>query len=395
MMNILFVSPSFNPLNGIGWGSTQRTNLLFEACLCLGHVDVISFVDGVMSTRENCTVLYSDSVFKNIVKERRLMKLLRMLTPLNPYAMFPKNKHCAEVVKRYVDQGQYDVIVCRYIPEAMMCGLYDYSDRLIIDVDDNPCDVERTAACTSRTWRNRMYHRFRAAIMEKVVEKMQHACRFTFYANPQQAIYRNSAYLPNIPFYEYDLPLCNYAETKKRLLFVGNMSYGPNIKGVDHFVEIVFPRIREQIADVELHLVGGCNQQFYLEKWSKVEGVQYMGFVDDLHREYLQARIVVVPIYGGAGTNIKVLEAMQMRRPCVTTPYGVRGFSEYFADDKEILIAEDDTDFAKKVIHVLKNEKENHIIASHAYSVMSANFSRKAFYKIVEITLKSLCSAHL
>lgn len=393
-MNILFVSPSFNPLDGTGWGSTQRTNLLFEACLRLGHVDVISFVDGVISTRENCLVLYSNSSPKNAAKEGRLMKFLRMLTPLYPYATFPKNKCCAKIVKEFVGKGQYDLIVCRYIPETMMCGLYDYADRLVIDVDDNPCDVERTAARASRTWRNRMYHRYRAAIVENVVEKIQHACRFTFYANPRQAIYANSAYLPNIPFYEYDLPLCNYAETKKRLLFVGNMSYGPNTKGVDRFVESVFPQIREQITDIELHLVGGCNQQAYLDKWSKIEGVQYVGFVDDLQQEYLQAQVVVVPIYGGAGTNIKVLEAMQMHRPCVTTPYGVRGFSEYFADGKEILIAENDTAFAEKVVHLLKDEMENHTIATNAYSAMTAHFSRKAFNKIVEHTFKSLCSAH-
>ena len=87
-MNILFVSPSFNPLDGTGWGSTQRTNLLFEACTQLGHVDVISFVDGVTSSREDCMVLYSDSVPKANQKEGRVMKFLRMLTPLNPYAMF-------------------------------------------------------------------------------------------------------------------------------------------------------------------------------------------------------------------------------------------------------------------------------------------------------------------
>ena len=386
-MNILFVSPSFNPLDGTGWGSTQRTNLLFEACTQLGHVDVISFVDGVKSNRNDCTVLYSDSTPRIGQKEGRVMKFLRMLTPLNPYAMFPKNKRCAEIVKGFINKGNYDLIVCRYIPEAMMCGLLDYANLLVIDVDDNPCDVERTAARTSRTWRNRMYHRYRVAIIEKVVDKIQRACRFTFYANPVQAKFKNSAYLPNIPFYEYDLPLVKYVQTTPRLLFVGNMSYGPNAQGVDKFVENVFPLIRQQIPNVELHLVGGCNQQAYLDKWSEIKGVKYMGFVEDLKDEYREARIVVVPIYGGAGTNIKVLEAMQMRRPCVTTTYGVRGFCEYFADNKEILIAEDDAAFAEKVVALLNDEKQNHDIATKAYSAMKANFSRKAFNEIVKQSL--------
>lgn len=386
-MNILFVSPSFNPLDGTGWGSTQRTNLLFEACTQLGHVDVISFVDGVISNRKDCKVLYSDSAPKVSQKEGRIMKFLRMLTPLNPYAMFPKNKRCAEIVEERICKGNYDLIVCRYIPEAMMCGLLDFANILVVDVDDNPCDVERTAARTSRTWRNRLYHRYRVAIIEKVVDKIQRACHFTFYANPVQATYKNSAYLPNVPFYEFDLPLVNYDQTNQRLLFVGNMSYGPNAQGIDKFIDNVFPLIRQYIPNVELHLVGGCNQQAYLDKWSKIEGVKYMGFVDDLQDEYKEARVVVVPIYGGAGTNIKVLEAMQMRRPCVTTTYGVRGFNEYFEDNEEIIIAENDATFAEKIVALINDETQNHNIATKAYSAMKAHFSRKAFNEIVKQSL--------
>lgn len=390
-MNILFVSPSYNPLDGTGWGSTQRTNHLFEACAKLGHVDVISFVDGVKSNREDCTILYSDAAPKAGQKEGRLMKFLRMLTPLNPYAMFPKNNRCAEIVRGFVEKGHYDVIVCRYISEAMMCGLYDYADRLVIDIDDNPCDVERTAALASRTWRNRMYHRYRAVIVEKVVDTIQRACRFTFYANPAQATYKNSAYLPNIPFYEYDILLVKYAQTNPRLLFVGNMSYGPNAQGVDKFLDVVFPLIRQQIPNVELHLVGGCNQQAYLDKWKQIEGVKYMGFVDDLQDEYKEARIIVVPIYGGAGTNIKVLEAMKMHRPCVTTQYGVRGFNEFFTDGREILIAKNDTTFAEKIITLLTDEKLNHDIATRAYTALKTHFSREVFNEIVKRSLLNLC----
>ena len=105
-MKILFVSPSFNPFDGTGWGSTQRTNLLFEACARLGHVDVISFVDNVKSERKDCSVLYSNSTPKANKKEGRMLKFLRMLMPFNPNAMFPKNRHCASIVRAFVEKEQ-------------------------------------------------------------------------------------------------------------------------------------------------------------------------------------------------------------------------------------------------------------------------------------------------
>lgn len=388
-MNILFISPDYNPFVGTGWGSVQRTNLLFEACTQLGHVDVITFADNVTSTRENCAVRYAKPICQKH-KERRINKFLQMLMPWTPYAIFPKNSYKAHIVKQFIQQKEYDLIVCHYIPAAMECGLLDYADKLIIDVDDSPLDVARTMSLTARTWRNRLYHRYRAAIMGHVLKVIQHSCRFTFFANPHQAIYPNSAYLPNIPFYDIQLPMVDFNRTTNRILFVGNMSYGPNSKGVLHFVEYVFPQIKQQIPDAELHLVGGCNNEHLLQVCSKVDGVQYMGFVDDLKEEYMQAKVVAVPIYGGAGTNIKVLEAMQMNRPCVTTMCGMRGFQDYFHNNQEILIAKDDEHFAFAIISLLRDENKNHQIAQQAKQVVSTHFSREKFNTIVKQNIVKL-----
>lgn len=390
-MNILFISPNYNPLDGTGWGSVQRTNLLFEACTQLGHVDVISFVDNVVSSRTDCSILYAKSDNEIQHKEGRWQKLLRMFAPWNPYTMFPKNLHRAATIRKFVQQKSYDFIVCRYIPSAMECGLYDFAHKLVIDVDDNPLDVERTAARTSRTLRNRLYHRYRAMVIGLVLRKIQNQCYFTFFANPTQAIFKNSAYLPNIPFYNYDMKVVDFSKTTNRILFVGNMSYGPNSAGVLLFIKHVLPLIQKEIPNVEMHLVGGCNDETFLAQCKNADGVQYMGFVDSLEEEYSQARVVAVPIYGGAGTNIKVLEAMKMCRPCVTTKYGIRGFIDYFHHEQEILIADDEQQFAFSIVEMLSNETKNHDISHRAQEVVTAHFSRKAFNMIVKQNLYRLC----
>ena len=180
------------------------------------------------------------------------------------------------------------------------------------------------------------------------------------------------------------MQLADFSTTGHRLLFVGNMSYAPNTHGVDHFIHQVFPQIRKQIPDVELHLVGGCNQPDYIEKWNQTEGVKYMGFVDDLKQEYAESRVVVVPMYEGAETNIKVLEAMKMKRPCVTTQYGFRGFSGSFHPGEELLVSKDDSDFVSNVVEVISDEEKNHIMSEKAYDAVTKEYSRPAFYSIVE-----------
>lgn len=383
IMKLLFVSPSFNPFDGTGWGAVQRTNLLFEACSMLGHVDVVTFMDGVVSTKENCNVVYSHSDEGQRDKEGRVMKLLRMFLVWNPYSVFPKNNGRAKVVGEIVAKGSYDLIVCRYVPAAMECGLFDYADKLVIDVDDSPLDVERTASRIARTRRNRIYHRYRAALIGHVLNKIQHSCRFTFYALQQQAVYTNSAYLPNIPFYEYDMEVADFNRTMNRLLFVGNLSYGPNLVGVETFLMEILPLVRREVPDVEIHLVGGCNDKAFVERVSAIKGVKYMGFIKDIQDEYKAARVVVVPIYGGAGTNIKVLETMRMKRPCVTTVYGARGFVEDFVNNIEIAITDSNQDFATVVVKLLCDENANHTMAERAFEVVSRRFSRKYFNDVV------------
>lgn len=141
-----------------------------------------------------------------------------------------------------------------------------------------------------------------------------------------------------------------------------------------------------RVPNVELRVVGGCNLTAYIEKWKHVEGVHYMGFVDDLRKEYSECR-VVVPIYEGAGTNIKILEAMKMRRPYVTTQCGFRGFSRAFSPGKELCVSENDSDFATKIVEVLLNLEKNHRISEEAFSSVKKQFSHSVFNSIVENSL--------
>ena len=203
-------------------------------------------------------------------------------------------------------------------------------------------------------------------------------------------MYSNSAYLPNIPYYEFDIKTVDFRSTDNRLLFVGNMSYGPNLHGVETFVRDILPFVRQEVPDAEIHLVGGCNEKAFIERISAIQGVKYMGFVDNLQKEYEEARVVVAPVFWGAGTNIKVLEAMRMKRPCVTTSYGMRGFVEFFSNNKVVAIANTSQEFAAAVVMLLRDENANHAIANQAFKVVEQNFTREAFNTIVYNTLSSI-----
>ena len=63
-----------------------------------------------------------------------------------------------------------------------------------------------------------------------------------------------------------------------------------------------------------------------------------------------------MPIYSGAGTNIKVLEALQMGRACVVSREGTRGFTSTLQSGRDYYIASNDQEFADSVIRLLLND---------------------------------------
>lgn len=103
------------------------------------------------------------------------------------------------------------------------------------------------------------------------------------------------------------------------ILFVGTGSYQPYEHGLSWFVREVLPRVRENVPAV-FRAVGDRPARPL-----DGPGVEYVGRVESLRPFYERAHAVVVPVFYGSGTRLKVLEAMAYGRPVVSTPLGAEG----------------------------------------------------------------------
>ena len=383
-MEILYVSSHFNPFLS-DMGSNQRYNLLLRACAHVAHVDVVVFADGVISDIPNVDVIYGhNSPLKDY--GGRWNRFKRLFRPWNPYSFFQRDKNRAMVIEGILQQKKYDFIVTRYIPRALECGLLRYSDRLILDVDDYPVDTIRTIAKNATTTRARHYYLLEAWLMQWSMTRLLKKVRFSFFPNADQLTQNNSAYLPNIPYMEVEaLPLPS--AQCHRVLFVGDLRYEPNIIGIEHFITAVWPHIIEKVPDAELHVVGKYGNSKWADRMTQQKGVKLLGFVEDLIAEYKSTSVCVVPVYSGAGTNIKVLEALRMHRACVTSQEATRGFAGILQDGEDLLVAHSDTQFAQQVIHLLLDPSKRNAIADSGRATILNNYSHEKFNAIVKQTI--------
>jgi len=153
----------------------------------------------------------------------------------------------------------------------------------------------------------------------------------------------------------------------RRLLLIGSFAHVPNLLALEFFLKEVWPRLAPGYT---LHVIGGSRHQYYLDYFrNRVDldltqpGIELEGFVEDVRGAYRRAEIVLAPLTASAGTNIKVLEAMAMGKPVVSTPAGVNGLD--LAAGHDFLLAQNAEEFVRDV-ESLSTDRERRIAVEHA-----------------------------
>jgi glycosyltransferase involved in cell wall biosynthesis len=133
------------------------------------------------------------------------------------------------------------------------------------------------------------------------------------------------------------------------MFFVGALDYEPNTEAVEWFVREVLPRVRRSVPEARLRIVGRGAERV---EWTRGKaGVDLVGPVEVLADELDRADVSVVPIRVGAGTRLKVVEALANHLPLVTTTVGCEGIA--VRDGIDALIRDDAAGFADACVATL------------------------------------------
>lgn len=136
------------------------------------------------------------------------------------------------------------------------------------------------------------------------------------------------------------------------IIFVGNMPYFPNIEAVKYFTKDIFPLILKEIPDAKFYIVGQNPPNEILQLNSS--NIIVKGFVKDINKEYLKSMVNVVPVKLGAGTPNKIIEALALGIPTVSTSMSASGLPDELK--KYVLTADSSKEFSQLVLKILRNE---------------------------------------
>jgi glycosyltransferase involved in cell wall biosynthesis len=133
------------------------------------------------------------------------------------------------------------------------------------------------------------------------------------------------------------------------IVFSGGMDYLPNQDGVRWFIESVLPEVKQLLPRVKLVVVGK-NPPPSLTALAKPGEIEVTGRVDDVRPYVRGSDALVVPLRIGGGTRLKILEALSMGVPIVSTTVGAEGI--LVTHGKDILIADDPPAMARAIASV-------------------------------------------
>lgn len=166
------------------------------------------------------------------------------------------------------------------------------------------------------------------------------------------------------------------------ILFVGTFSHFPNVDAVVHFYREVFPLIRERMGGNILFRVIGAPVPDAFAEMINDPGVEVMGYQKDLGEWYARASLAVVPLRGGVGTRIKILEAFVHDRPVVSTTTGAGGLE--IADGENILLADEPQAFAEACVRLLRDPVLAARLVAGGRRLQQARYSPEALQRSYE-----------
>jgi polysaccharide biosynthesis protein PslH len=161
----------------------------------------------------------------------------------------------------------------------------------------------------------------------------------------------------------------------KSLVFVGSLDYAPCDHGVRWFIREILPILRSQTPDLNFSVVGRNPSKRLQQLASKDPKIFLTGLVPDIRPFLIDADAAVVPLLSGSGTRLKILEAMAMGIPVVSTVIGAQGLA--VEDGKQIFLADQPASFAAAVIKVLSSRTLRESICEAALELVNTLYGWK------------------
>lgn len=193
--------------------------------------------------------------------------------------------------------------------------------------------------------------------------------------------------IPNGVDWEFFTP--QQQERPNELIFIGNMAYPPNIDAAEFLVKEIMPVVWKKLPQVKV-LLAGASPHIRVKSLAS-EKVKISGWIDDIRDAYNSGKIFIAPMRIGTGLQNKLLEAMAMKIPCITTPLANDALKA--EPGKQILVGSNALELADCAINLLENQQLYSELAISGQLLVKTQFSWEEYTEKLNRLINSTISS--
>lgn len=399
-MRILFLSawcpwPADN-------GSKLRIYHLLRGLSQRHEVDLLTFCPAAL-TAEQARVLRAACRDVALVPEtpfagRRLARALGLLSPRPRSLAGNFSAAMAGLVRQRCAARRYDVVVASQLHMAPYALLAGGARKVLEELELAPIyeQYARAARRASRLrhgltwWKTSRYvggllGRFAGVSVASDAERA---------LADRQLPHRRGVARPKIAVIPNGVDVAAHAcafgpPEPDTLIYPGALSYQANFDAVAHFLGAILPLIRRERPAARL-LVTGHAAAERIAALPADAGVEFTGYLDDVRPAVARAWAEVVPLREGGGTRLKVLEALALGTPVISTSKGVEGLD--LVAGRDVLVADTPAEFAAQTLRLLASADLRARLAAHGQRA-AAGYDWSQSVRALELMLELAAGA--
>lgn len=302
-----------------------------------------------------------------------------IISPTQIILHFFYNKNIQNQLKKVLHDFRPDIVLFEEIwLHAYLKTVQSFGCKIILDMHNVEQKLYDLITHSSRF----SIRKIRSIALQKAAQIAEpdfvHTVDQVWVCSKQDKALVEDLYNPNASLYPVPNTINSHRYTntdfinkKPTILFCANFDYLPNSQGAEWFIEFVLPLIKQRHPEIRIIFAGNNPSTDMCKAAQKDSCIQVTGYIPDVIPYLKKATIAVIPLHIGGGTRLKILEAIAMDLPIVSTTKGIEGFEA--ENGKNALIADNPNLFAQHISTLLCTPLLGQQLTWHARLLLQKN----------------------
>ena len=156
------------------------------------------------------------------------------------------------------------------------------------------------------------------------------------------------------------------------MFHLGPLDWLPNKDGLEWFLAQIFPKVISIIPEAKIYIYSSGGDKLKIDK-SIRKNVILQGYVNNIWDEVKDKELLIVPLRIGSGIRVKIIEMLAAGKLIITTNVGKEGIDAI--DGKHLLVSDEPSDFALKIISFFKNEFDKEKLSANAKELIRDKYT--------------------